>query len=87
MEALQMACNYPGKIDLILTDVIMPRLSGTDLVFKLETVRPGVKALYLSGYTDSEILHRGLLDSKVAFLQKPFTVEKLARKIREVIDS
>jgi two-component system, cell cycle sensor histidine kinase and response regulator CckA len=87
MEALQVACDYPGKIDLVLTDVIMPKLSGTELVFKLETIKPGVKALFFSGYTDSEILHRGLLDSKVAFLQKPFTVERLTRKVRDVLDS
>lgn len=61
--------------------------AGLELVSQLETLRPGIKALYLSGYTDSAIVHLGLLDSKVAFLQKPFTVEKLARKIREVLDA
>ena len=76
-----------GNIDLIVTDVVMPKLSGTELVSQLETTKPGIKALYLSGYTDSSIVHHGLLGPKVAFLQKPFTIERLARKVREVIDS
>jgi two-component system, cell cycle sensor histidine kinase and response regulator CckA len=87
IEALQVARNCSGKIDLIVTDVVMPRLRGTELVSQLETIRPGIKALYLSGYTDGAIVHHGMLDSKVEFLQKPFTVERLVRKVREVIGS
>jgi PAS domain S-box-containing protein len=87
MEALRVARDCSGNIDLIVTDVVMPKLSGTELVSQLETTKPGIKALYLSGYTDSSIVHHGLLGPKVAFLQKPFTIERLARKVREVIDS
>jgi two-component system cell cycle sensor histidine kinase/response regulator CckA len=87
MEALRVARELSGKIDLVLTDVVMPKISGTELVSQIEAMKPGVKALYLSGYTDSAVVHHGLLDSNVAFLQKPFTVENLARKVREVIES
>jgi two-component system cell cycle sensor histidine kinase/response regulator CckA len=87
MEALRVARERSGEIDLVLTDVVMPRISGTELVSQIEAMKPGVKALYLSGYTDGAVVHHGLLDSKVAFLQKPFTVENLARKVREVIES
>jgi two-component system cell cycle sensor histidine kinase/response regulator CckA len=87
MEALRVARERSGEIDLVLTDVVMPRISGTELVSQIEAMKPGVKALYLSGYTDGAIVHHGLLDSRVAFLQKPFTVESLARKVREVIES
>jgi PAS domain S-box-containing protein len=87
IEALRTAQEYAGEIHLILTDVIMPGISGSTLVSQLEVARPGIKALYVSGYTDNAIVHHGMLDSNVAFLQKPFTVEDLARKVREVLNS
>jgi two-component system, cell cycle sensor histidine kinase and response regulator CckA len=87
MEALQVARERSGNIDLVLTDVIMPKISGTELVSQIQAMKPGVKALYLSGFTDGAVVHHGLLDSKMAFLQKPFTVENLTRKVREVIES
>jgi PAS domain S-box-containing protein len=86
-EALRMVREYPGKIHLVLTDVVMPGMSGKELVSQLEALRPGIKALYISGYTDNAIVHHGTLDSAVAFLQKPFAVGSLAGKVREVIDS
>jgi PAS domain S-box-containing protein len=86
-EAVDVAREYAKEIHLVLTDVIMPDMSGRELVSWLEAVRPGIKALYISGYTDDAIVHHGMLDSNVAFLQKPFTVEGLSRKVREVIDS
>jgi CheY-like chemotaxis protein len=87
MEALRSASEFAGEIHLVLTDVIMPQMGGRELVSQIEAARPGIKALYVSGYTDDSIVHQGILDSNVTFLQKPFTVESLARKVREVIDS
>ena len=86
-EALSIAEKYAGEIHLVLTDVVMPGMSGKDLVSRLKSGRPGIKALYTSGYTDNAIVDNGMLESGVAFLQKPFAIEILARKVREVIDS
>jgi two-component system, cell cycle sensor histidine kinase and response regulator CckA len=87
VEALRLAQEYVGPIHLVLTDVIMPGMGGSMLVHQLEEARPGIKSLYISGYADNSIVHHGVLDSTVAFLQKPFTLEGLTRKLREVIDS
>lgn len=87
MEALRIGTEYSGRIDLILTDAVMPGISGSTLVSRLEAIRPGIQALYVSGYTDNSIVHHGILDSHVNFLQKPFAVEGLVRKVREVLDS
>ncbi len=86
-EALDIAEKYAGEIHLVLTDVVMPGISGRELVSRLKAIRPGIKSLYVSGYTDDAIVHGGMLDSGVAFLQKPFTVEALAQKVREVLNS
>jgi CheY-like chemotaxis protein len=86
MEALRIAQEYAGEIHLILADVVMPGISGSTLVSRLEATRPGIKALYISGYTDNAIVHHGILDSNVAFLQKPFSTDDLACKVREVIN-
>jgi len=85
-EALRLAREHEGEIHLVVTDVIMPGMSGNELVAQLKSDRPQIEALYISGYTDKAIVHHGILDSGVAFLQKPFTVEGLAHKVREVID-
>jgi two-component system cell cycle sensor histidine kinase/response regulator CckA len=85
--ALELAQHYLGPIDLVITDVVMPGgLSGPQLVQQLVAQRPRLKVLYMSGYTDNAIVHHGVLDSDLAFLQKPFTPEVLARKVREVLD-
>ncbi len=86
-EALDVAHKYAGAIHMALTDVIMPGMSCRDLVSRLDAMRPGIRVLYASGYTDNAIVHHGILDSGVAFLQKPFTVENLEHKVREVLDS
>jgi two-component system cell cycle sensor histidine kinase/response regulator CckA len=86
VEALRIAREYGRDIHLVLTDVVMPGMSGRELACKLEALKPGIKALYISGYTDEAIVHHGILDSNVAFLQKPFTTDGLAHKVREVIE-
>ena len=65
----------------------MPKMSGKDLAELLTTIRPGLKCLYMSGYTANVIAHRGILDEGVAFIQKPFSIEALAAKIREVLEA
>jgi CheY-like chemotaxis protein len=84
-EGLEVARQFPLPIHLVLTDVVMPEMGGTDLASQLETLRPGVRVLYMSGYTDDAIFRHGLLTKGRSFLQKPFTPEALARKVREAL--
>ncbi len=84
-EALQLAEAYPDAIHLLLTDVIMPEMSGRDLWERLRVLRPGLKCLFMSGYTANVIAHHGVLEEGVHFLQKPFPREVLASKLREVL--
>lgn len=83
-EALELA-QHQTHIHVLLTDVVMPGMSGRELGEKLKIMRPEVKVLYMSGYTDNVIIHHGILKPGVSFLQKPFTQETLARKMREVL--
>jgi two-component system, cell cycle sensor histidine kinase and response regulator CckA len=85
--ALKLAESHPGAIDLLVTDVIMPQMNGKVLHERLAVVRPGLKALFVSGYADHAIVHHGMLDGGLAFLQKPFTSARLAQKVRELLDS
>jgi signal transduction histidine kinase/CheY-like chemotaxis protein len=85
IEALNMAEDCDGPIHLLVTDVIMPHMNGHELAGKLSQLRPDMKVLYVSGYSDNEIGDHGLLDPRYELLQKPFTPQTLARKIREVI--
>ena len=79
--------QFEGPIHLLLTDVVMPQMNGPDLAEKLKSLRPDTKVLYMSGYTDGAILYHGVLEPGTPFLQKPFTPDVLARKVREVLDS
>jgi PAS domain S-box-containing protein len=85
-DALSVARAYAGRIHAVLTDVVMPNMNGRELSELLRRARPGLKVLYMSGYTDDAILRHGVLDKGVAFLQKPFTPDVLARKLRDVLD-
>ena len=82
---LAAATKHEGKIDLVITDVVMPGLGGRELVERLLKTRPGTKVLYLSGYTEDAILSEGTIENGTAFLQKPFTLQNLSRKVREVL--
>jgi PAS domain S-box-containing protein len=84
-EALQVCEREQAKIHLLLTDVVMPRTSGRELVARLATTRPGMKTLFMSGYTDDVIAHHGVLDEGTHFIQKPFSPEELAGKVRAVL--
>ncbi|MBI3662327.1 MAG: response regulator [Acidobacteria bacterium] len=86
-EAVRIAEKHPGPIDLLLTDVILPGLSGRKVAEHLTAMRKGIKVLYMSGYTNNAIIHHGILDAGVAFLQKPFRLADLAVKIYELLRS
>lgn len=85
VEALSMAGEFDGMIHLLVTDVIMPHMNGHELAVKLSSLRPDMKVLYVSGYSDNDIGDHGVLDPRYELLQKPFTPQTLARKIRDVI--
>jgi CheY-like chemotaxis protein len=82
---LAAASLHDGKIDLLITDVVMPGMGGRELVKQLAQLRPEAKVLYLSGYTEDAILSDGTIDHGAAFLQKPFTLQNLSRKVRDVL--
>jgi CheY-like chemotaxis protein len=86
-EALHLAQNLTNQpIHLMVTDVVMPKMSGPELVKHLILLHPETKVICMSGYTDSAIIHREILKPGMTYLQKPFTTEALARKVREVLD-
>ena len=81
-----MSQQAPGRIHLMLTDVVMPGISGGETAQLLKAQRPELKVLFMSGHTENSIVHHGVLDPGVAFLQKPFKHDLLVRKVREVLD-
>jgi two-component system, cell cycle sensor histidine kinase and response regulator CckA len=85
-QAAQLAARLP-RIDVLLTDVVMPRLNGSELAQQLRATRRGLRVLFMSGYTDTAIVRNGLLNDSSTFLQKPFTPEELLRKLRIVIET
>jgi two-component system cell cycle sensor histidine kinase/response regulator CckA len=85
VEAIRISEGYLGPIHLMVTDVIMPGMSGAQLASRLSVARPEMKVLYVSGYTDDTIVRHGVLDPGLAFLQKPFSPKTLARKVGEVL--
>jgi len=86
-EALQRARDFEGTIHLLLTDVVMPEMSGPELADQLALIRPGIKVVLTSGYTDNAVVRQALLDSAISFIQKPYRPKALSRKIREVLST
>ncbi len=86
-DALALAADHPDPIDLVITDVVMPGLSGHELVQQLQPARPTLKVLYLSGYAQDAFPATAAADSQRSFLQKPFTLQSLTRKVREILSS
>jgi CheY-like chemotaxis protein len=85
LEALAVAERHPGRIDLLLTDVVMPRLGGRELAERLTGLRPDTKVVLVSGYTDDAGVHEGVSEGGAAFVQKPFTSSTLLARIAEVL--
>ncbi len=85
-EAIKLYEQYPGPVHMLVTDVVMPEMGGRNLAERLISLRPGLKVLYLSGYTTDAVVRHGVLEAEVAFLQKPFSMAGLAKKVREVLD-
>lgn len=85
-EALRIAETHPGTLHVLLTDVVMPEIDGRQLAERLRAVRPEVRIIFMSGYTEDVVIHQGVLHAGIEFVQKPFTPSVLARKVREVLD-
>jgi signal transduction histidine kinase len=85
-DALLFCEQYKDPIDLMITDVVMPGMSGSELAKRLEPLHPQMRVLYMSGYTDNAIVHHGVLEKGVNYIQKPFTMKGLTKKVREVLD-
>ena len=85
-EALRISAEYAESIDLLLTDVVMPGMSGCDLASRLQSERPDMKVLYVSGYTNGSFKQLGVSPNSDAFLQKPFNLSELARRIHKMLE-
>jgi two-component system, cell cycle sensor histidine kinase and response regulator CckA len=83
--ALELAAMHVGPIHLLMTDVVMPGISGRELADRVASIRPGIKILYMSGYTEQAVVHHGILQTDAVLLQKPFTLATLATKLREIL--
>ncbi len=86
-EAIRLAREHAGRIDLLLTDLVMPEMNGRDLARNLMSLYPDIKRLFMSGYTADVIAHQGVLDDGVHSLQKPFALKELGAKIREALET
>ncbi|MBU8913407.1 MAG: response regulator, partial [Spirochaetales bacterium] len=85
-KAIRLAGEHPGTIHLLMTDVVMPEMNGRDLAKNLLSLYPGMKRLFMSGYTADIIAHQGVIDEGVNFIQKPFSAQDLAAKVRNGLD-
>ena len=84
-QAVELATQHDGQIDLVVTDVVMPGMSGREAADTIRLLRPETRVLYMSGYTDDDILRHGVLRGLVAFLPKPFTPDVLLARVRELL--
>ena len=87
LEALECCDKGDCKIDLLMTDIVMPRMGGRELAEKLTEKLPNLKILFTSGYADNEMVRRDIIETSTNFIQKPFTLDALAHKVREVLDA
>jgi len=85
-EALELARSHKAPIDLLVTDVVMPGMDGRELADRLGPIHPETRCLFMSGYTDDDVVRRGVREEGMPFLQKPFTIDAIALKVREVLD-
>jgi len=86
-EAIRVSEKHAGRIDLLISDVVMPKMNGRRLADRLMEMRPKIKTLFVSGYTADAIAHRGVIEDGVHFLQKPFSLRDLAIKVRQMLES
>jgi CheY-like chemotaxis protein len=86
-EAINAASNRNGPIHLMVSDVVVPDMNGRKIADQILPIRPDIKLLFMSGYTDEDVKGHGVLTQEAAFLEKPFTPDSLARKVREVLDT
>jgi len=86
-EAIQIPARHAGPVDLLLTDVLMPGMNGREVAQQFVSLRPETKVLFMSGYTEDAITHLGILEPGVAFIEKPFSPDELAHKVRSVLGS
>ncbi len=85
-DALQIAEDHDGEIDLLLTDIMMPGMNGVEVASAVSKIRPGIQIFFMSGYADQDLVRQGLLEPGTHFLQKPFTPQELAERIRQILD-
>ena len=85
-QALSLAAQHRGRVQLLITDVVMPGMNGKELKEQIESIQPGIQCLYMSGYTADVISSHGVLDDGLFFLQKPFTLRSLTTKVRQALD-
>jgi CheY-like chemotaxis protein len=85
-SALALATEHAGQLDLVLTDVVLPGMNGREIVERLSALRPGIRAVYMSGYSDGTISDRGLLSDERSLVEKPFTASALAQAVRKALD-
>jgi CheY-like chemotaxis protein len=86
-EAVRISASHAGPVHLLVTDVIMPGMNGRVLAERLQAERPGLRVLYMTGYTDDAVVRHGVLDATVALLQKPFTHEAMIARVRQLLDA